>query len=626
MPRLFISYAREDQQWVEAFSRALAAAGFEVWRDNAIPTGEPFGRVIERAIADANAVVVVWSKDSIESDWVRAEATEGLRREILIPVRRDISAPPLRFRTLQTIDLSGWRFNPDYPTFDGLVHELHRRMDVDGTGGGDGDGNGARVVASSGGSRPAWRRFWLPAAALLAVAALSLFWYLHDQRNAQQLALELTAAARAERDAILEEQGASRRYWYYFLSDQGGQARVERAVLLALEAVRRQRTPETLAVLREALLLLPAAQQRWRLGETISRAAISADRQRLAWANRHGLWVSDLGADRAARQISSEGVLEALLFLERSNHLLSLDGKGGVQLWNSAGDRMLWQLSDEAGRVLDFAVSGDAMRLALKWQGEVGIVDLPNGELVQRIETLNGRNQRSSSSIAMDRDGRYLGVAVGKQLLIHDLGSRKTLHRIEYDAPVTALAFDPNDNGLLLAFRDGRVTRLSLPFGDSADIAAGPSVAAMRFSPGGRYLALASGARVRVVAGEDPQRTLLEYRHDDRVMSLSFSDAGERVASVGQDGDVRVFAIPGQRELARLSHPDQVMSVAFGADAKRLVTVGRVGSVARWSIDYESPEREACRRLARALTLEEWHRFLPGEAYRPSCPEEGADG
>ena len=77
MPKLFISYAREDQQWVEAFSRALVAAGFEVWRDNAIATGEPFGRVIERAIADANAVVVVWSKDSIESDWVRAEAAQS---------------------------------------------------------------------------------------------------------------------------------------------------------------------------------------------------------------------------------------------------------------------------------------------------------------------------------------------------------------------------------------------------------------------------------------------------------------------------------------------------------------------------------------------------------------------
>ena len=79
MADIFISYAREDEAWVERFCELLKTDGLIVWKDSSIPTGKSFGRVIEEAIASSRAVVVVWSHYSIDSDWVRAEATEGLR-------------------------------------------------------------------------------------------------------------------------------------------------------------------------------------------------------------------------------------------------------------------------------------------------------------------------------------------------------------------------------------------------------------------------------------------------------------------------------------------------------------------------------------------------------------------
>jgi len=46
---------------------------------------ESFDEVIEKAIADAKCVIVLWSAASVASEWVRNEASEGKRRGILVP-------------------------------------------------------------------------------------------------------------------------------------------------------------------------------------------------------------------------------------------------------------------------------------------------------------------------------------------------------------------------------------------------------------------------------------------------------------------------------------------------------------------------------------------------------------
>jgi TIR domain-containing protein len=95
MADIFISYAREDRTRVRSLAIALSAHGWSVWWDPEIQAGKRFSQVIADALARARCVVVVWSHQSIASDWVREEADEGRRRGILIPVLidRDTSAP-----------------------------------------------------------------------------------------------------------------------------------------------------------------------------------------------------------------------------------------------------------------------------------------------------------------------------------------------------------------------------------------------------------------------------------------------------------------------------------------------------------------------------------------------------
>src|SRR5215831_9367660 len=108
MADIFISYAREDRTRVRPLADALSVHGWSVWWDRQIQAGKAFDEVISDALASARVVVVVWSHQSIASNWVREEAEEGRRRGILIPVLIDDARPPLGFGRIQAVVLVDW--------------------------------------------------------------------------------------------------------------------------------------------------------------------------------------------------------------------------------------------------------------------------------------------------------------------------------------------------------------------------------------------------------------------------------------------------------------------------------------------------------------------------------------
>ena len=129
MADILISYASVDRPFAHRLAEALEAVGWTVWWDHRnLRGGQHFDRVIEEAISDAGVVIVVWSRNSIESGWVRDEATLALEKEKLLPLRMDMARPPMGFRNIHTIDLSSWTGESGAEPFERLVGDLRHYL------------------------------------------------------------------------------------------------------------------------------------------------------------------------------------------------------------------------------------------------------------------------------------------------------------------------------------------------------------------------------------------------------------------------------------------------------------------------------------------------------------------
>ncbi len=125
---IFISYSRADRERVDHIAKGLEAEGYSVWWDRDIRAGEEFDNVIDKAIKQSKAIVVVWSDTSIRSNWVKEEAEDGVMANTLVPVMIDFVTIPRGFRRIQAAELHDGGDDPtkseNWPEFLDSVRKL----------------------------------------------------------------------------------------------------------------------------------------------------------------------------------------------------------------------------------------------------------------------------------------------------------------------------------------------------------------------------------------------------------------------------------------------------------------------------------------------------------------------
>jgi len=106
------------------------------------------------------------------------------------------------------------------------------------------------------------------------------------------------------------------------------------------------------------------------------------------------------------------------------------------------------------------------------------------------------------------------------------------------------------------------------------------------------------------------------------VTSVAFSPYGKYLATASVDRTARIWELSNYEEVARISHESWVLTVAFSPDGKYLAT-GDADGIARVPFVLVQPNdliAEACSRLTRNLTYEEWQLYLGDEPYDKTCP------
>jgi hypothetical protein len=167
MNDIFLSYDSADRAIAQKFAAALESLGWSVWWDREIPLGKAFDQVIEKELDAARCVVVLWSKESVRSRWVKTEASAAADRECLIPVLIEDTEIPLEFKRIQTAMLMHWHGDAADPQFKPLIQAVRQLVE---------QAQPARVVARpkiEAVGKPA--QPWRPGRGLVATAVILFF-------------------------------------------------------------------------------------------------------------------------------------------------------------------------------------------------------------------------------------------------------------------------------------------------------------------------------------------------------------------------------------------------------------------------------------------------------------------
>jgi hypothetical protein len=105
MADVFISYSQRDRELARGLAAALIENGCQVWWDHELVGGESYRARIKEELAKAKAAIVIWTPNSVESNWVIEEAEEANQQRKLIATRvesLEYRAIPLGFRGVHT--------------------------------------------------------------------------------------------------------------------------------------------------------------------------------------------------------------------------------------------------------------------------------------------------------------------------------------------------------------------------------------------------------------------------------------------------------------------------------------------------------------------------------------------
>lgn len=114
---IFISYNRQDSAFVDSLATNLVMRRHNVWLDRwELNVGDSLIGRIQEALTDSSAILVILSKNSVQSEWCKKELNSGLVRElsekkvVVVPCVIDDCDVPLFFREKVYAD---FRANPD---------------------------------------------------------------------------------------------------------------------------------------------------------------------------------------------------------------------------------------------------------------------------------------------------------------------------------------------------------------------------------------------------------------------------------------------------------------------------------------------------------------------------------
>jgi WD40 repeat protein len=246
------------------------------------------------------------------------------------------------------------------------------------------------------------------------------------------------------------------------------------------------------------------------------------------------------------------------------------------------------------------------------------------GDVVAVAFSANGRIVAAAKPTHLD------GLSEGESGVIRmfEAETGKETRNIAQGYAVEAVALSPNGRFLAVAGRyDGVILYDAVTGNKRWQLAQDRSVNVIRFNPNGQIVAAGSGSVLwicQAVSGKLKWSRTLE----GKVAAVAFSSDGKFVAA-SDDRAVRVFEADTGKELHYLPVVDQVRELYLGDDQLSIVSAIDVDErsdrrsflLSHYSLTSNDLLHDACSRLTRNLTEDEWQRYVGAEIpYHRTCP------
>jgi hypothetical protein len=123
-PHIFISFKTEERDFAVRLKTVLTESGFRVWWQEEIQCGQEWHGEIDKAIEEAAAIIVLWSKRSMSSSWVKHEASQAISKRMYAPVRIEMLEIESPFNRIQATDMFNWAGDTSHPGYQNLMVRL----------------------------------------------------------------------------------------------------------------------------------------------------------------------------------------------------------------------------------------------------------------------------------------------------------------------------------------------------------------------------------------------------------------------------------------------------------------------------------------------------------------------
>jgi WD40 repeat protein len=240
-------------------------------------------------------------------------------------------------------------------------------------------------------------------------------------------------------------------------------------------------------------------------------------------------------------------------------------------------------------------------------------------------------------AVAFSPDGKL--VATGsrdKTARVFEARTGSEVARLAHQGAVYAVAFSPDGKLVATGSYDKTARVFEARTGrEVARLAHTDEVNAVAFSPDGTLVAtggldgtarvfeVRTGREVAQLSLPDPGTFQIPGEHAANLSAVTFSPGGTLVATGSVDKTARVFEARTGREVARLSLGELVRCVDFVSGGRFLRAVSGEEDLHITQDPIRIPDliADACSKLDRNLTREEWTTYLGGLPYRESCPQ-----